>query len=230
MSARWTRTIVTMRGVCAFVWIAGLAGAPRAQPPAPPPADLVLVNGRVVTVDAADWVAQAVAVAGGRIAAVGTTDQIRARVGQRTEVVDLRGRAVTPGLIDTHVHFSEASQLFSVDLTDASITKMDDILQRVAARVATARPGEWVSGSGWDEGKLTERRYVTAADLDKVSPDNPVWLEQTTGHYGVANSYALKMAEVRAETKDPPAGTIDRDAQGRPTGVLKESAAGLVMR
>jgi predicted amidohydrolase YtcJ len=87
-----------------------------------------------------------------------------------------------------------------------------------------------VSGSGWDEGKLAERRYVTAADLDKVSPNNPVWLEQTTGHYGVANSYALKMAEVRAETKDPPAGTVDRDTQGRPTGVLKESAAGLVTR
>ena len=228
MSARWRRNAGGLAAVCAVTAIVGFAGAPRAQ--TPPPADLVLINGRVLTVDATDSVAQAVAIAGGRIAAVGTTDQIRARVGPRTEVVDLHGRAVTPGLIDTHVHFSEASQLFSVDLTDASITKMDDILQRVAARVATAKPGEWVSGSGWDEGKLTERRYVTAADLDKVAPNNPVWLEHTTGHYGVGNSYALKMAEVRAETRDPPAGTIDRDAQGRPTGVLKESAAGLVTR
>jgi predicted amidohydrolase YtcJ len=190
----------------------------------------VLINGRVLTVDATDSVAQAVAIAGGRVAAVGSDSQIRTRVGPRTEVVDLHGRAVTPGLIDTHVHFSEESQLFSVDLTDASITKVDDVLQRVAARVATAKPGEWVSGSGWDEGKLSERRYVTAADLDKVAPNNPVWLEHTTGHYGVANSYALKMAEVRPETKDPPAGTIDRDAEGRPTGVLKESAASLVTR
>jgi len=228
MSARWRRNAGGLAAVCAVTAIVGFAGAPRAQ--TPPPADLVLINGRVLTVDATDSVAQAVAIAGGRIAAVGTTDQIRARVGPRTEVVDLHGRAVTPGLIDTHVHFSEASQLFSVDLTDVSITKMDDILQRVAARVATAKPGEWVSGSGWDEGKLTERRYVTAADLDKVAPNNPVWLEHTTGHYGVGNSYALKMAEVRAETRDPPAGTIDRDAQGRPTGVLKESAAGLVTR
>jgi predicted amidohydrolase YtcJ len=228
MSARWRRNAGGLAAVCAVTAIVGFAGAPRAQ--TPPPADLVLINGRVLTVDATDSVAQAVAIAGGRIAAVGTTDQIRARVGPRTEVVDLHGRAVTPGLIDTHVHFSEASQLFSVDLTDASITKVDDILQRVAARVATAKPGEWVSGSGWDEGKLTERRYVTAADLDKVAPNNPVWLEHTTGHYGVGNSYALKMAEVRAETRDPPAGTIDRDAQGRPTGVLKESAAGLVTR
>ena len=228
MSAPWRRNVVTMSGICAVLFIARIAGAPRAQTPAP--ADFVLINGRVLTVDANDSVAQAVAVAGGRIAAVGSTDQIRTRVGPRTEVVDLHGRAVTPGLIDTHVHFSEVAQLFSVDLTDASITKMDDVLQRVAARVATAKPGEWVSGSGWDEGKLSERRYVTAADLDKVAPNNPVWLEHTTGHYGVANSYALKMAEVRPDTRDPPAGTIDRDAQGRPTGVLKESAAGLVTR
>ena len=90
------------------------------------------------------------------------------------------------------------------------------------------KPGEWVRGRGWDEGKLAERRYITAADLDTVAPNNPVWLTQTTGHYGVANTYALKMAEVRRDTKDPPAGTIDRDAQGNPTGVLKESAQGLV--
>ena len=91
-----------------------------------------------------------------------------------------------------------------------------------------AKPGEWVEGAGWDEGKLAERRYVTAADLDAVAPDNPVWLEHTTGHYGVANSAALRLAGVERETKDPPAGTIDRDARGNPTGVLKESAVQLV--
>ena len=95
-------------------------------------------------------------------------------------------------------------------------------------KVQTLKPGEWVRGRGWDEGKLAERRYITAADLDKVAPNNPVWLTQTTGHYGVGNSLALKMAEVRKETKDPPAGTIDRDAQGNPTGVMKEAAQGLI--
>jgi predicted amidohydrolase YtcJ len=207
-------------------FLAALAALSQAQAPA----DIVLVNGSILTVDASDSVAQAVAIAGGRIVAVGTSDQIRARIGPQTEIIDLRGRAATPGLIDTHVHFSETAALYSVDLSDVSITKIDDILQRVKARVATAKPGEWIQGSGWDEGKLAERRYVTAADLDKVSPNNPVWLEHTTGHYGVANSSALSLAEVVKNTKDPTAGTIDRDAQGNPTGVMKEAAQNMVRR
>jgi predicted amidohydrolase YtcJ len=188
--------------------VAPRAPQARAQPQSP--ADLALINGRVLTVDSAETIAQAVAIAGGKIVAVGPNDLIRARIGATTDVVDLNGRAVTPGLIDTHVHFSEAAALFTIDLSDPAINSMDQVRQRVAARVATAKPGEWVTGNGWDEGKLLERRYVLAADLDKVSPNNPVWLEHTTGHYGVANSYALKLAEVRKETNDPPAGTIDR--------------------
>jgi predicted amidohydrolase YtcJ len=206
-------------------WVTA-TGSPQAQAPV----DLALVNGRILTVDAGDSVAEAVAIAEGRIVAVGSSDRIRARTGPQTQVIDLHGRAATPGLIDTHVHFSEAAALFTVDLSDVAITKVDDVLQRVAARVATAKPGEWISGSGWDEGKLAERRYITAADLDTVAPNNPVWLEQTTGHYGVANTYALKLAEVRSDTKDPPAGTIDRDPQRKPTGVMKEAAAGLITR
>ena len=193
-------------------------------------ADLILVNGTVITVDAADSIAQGVAVSGGKIVAVGGSRDMRALANGRTQVIDLHGRTVTPGLIDTHVHFSETADLFSINLSDVAITKIDDVVKRVAERVATAKGGEWIRGSGWDEGKLAERRYVLAADLDKVAPNNPVWLEHTTGHYGVANSYALKLAEVRKVTPDPPAGTIDRDVQGNPTGVMKEAAQGLVTR
>ena len=193
-------------------------------------ADLILVNGTVITVDAADSIAQGVAVSGGKIVAVGASRDMRALANGRTQVIDLHGRTVTPGLIDTHVHFSETADLFSINLSDVAITKIDDVVKRVAERVATAKGGEWIRGSGWDEGKLAERRYVLASDLDKVAPNNPVWLEHTTGHYGVANSYALKLAEVRKVTPDPPAGTIDRDVQGNPTGVMKEAAQGLVTR
>jgi len=191
-------------------------------------ADLVLVNGRILTVDRNDAVVEAIAVTGGKISAVGSTEQIKSRVGERTRVIDLHGRTATPGLIDSHVHFSEAGALFTIDLSDVAVTKIDDVKARVAAQVKTLQPGEWVRGQGWDEGKLAERRYITAADLDAIAPDNPVWLQQATGHYGVANTYALRIAGITRTTKDPAAGTIDRDAQGNPTGVLKESARTLM--
>ena len=209
--------------------IAGIA-VTGIEPEAQGPADSILINGAVLTVDRNDSVAQALAITGGKVVAVGTTEQIKAMAGPKTEVIDLRGRAVTPGLIDTHVHFSAADALFTVDLGSADVKSIEEVKKRVAAQVAKLKPGEWVRGRGWDEGKYAERRYITAADLDAVAPNNPVWLTHTTGHYGVGNSYAMKIAEIRATTPDPPAGTIDRDAKGVLTGVFKESAMGLVSR
>ncbi len=203
------------------------AAAPQSAAAVP---DLILLHGTVLTVDAKDSIAEAVAIKGSRVVAVGSDSQMQARAGANTRFLNLQGRTVTPGLIDTHCHFQEVGELYDIALSDPSIGSVADILARVKVRAALAKPGEWIRGGGWDEGKLAERRYVTAADLDTVAPNNPVWLEHTTGHYGVANSAALAAADINAATKDPPAGTIDRDANGRPTGVLKEAAQGLVTK
>jgi len=190
-------------------------------------ADLVLVHGHILTVDANDSIAQAIAVRHGVIVKVGTDAEVLEFAGNApgVRIIDLYGHTATPGLIDTHAHIADGGveELYGIKLSDA--TSVAEIVARVKAKIALVKPGEWVSGSGWDEGKLAERRYVTAADLDAVAPNNPVWLIHTTGHYGVANSLALKLAHITAGTADPTAGTIDRDPRGNPTGVLKEDSA-----
>src|SRR5580700_1409684 len=193
-------------------------------------ADLILINGRILTVDAKDSIAEAIAISAGKIVAVGSTGDVKKLAAKNAQVIDLHGRTATPGLIDSHCHFQEAAVLYDVEVSDPSIKQIADVLKRVEEKVASLKPGQWVRGSGWDEGKFAELRYIYASDLDRVSPANPVWLEHTTGHYGAANSAAMKLAGVTRETKDPPAGTIDRDAEGQPTGVLKESAQALVTR
>jgi predicted amidohydrolase YtcJ len=196
-----------------------------AQTPQPATkADVVLINGTILTVDAKDSIAEALAIRGDRIIAVGSKQQILALTEARTQILDLHGRTATPGLIDTHGHYQDGGvdELYNIELTDAK--SVAEIVSRVQARAATTKTGEWILGSGWDEGKLAENRYVYASDLDKVSPNNPVWLQNITGHYSAVNSYALRLAHITAESKDPPAGTIDRDKNGTITGVLKEQA------
>src|SRR5215472_11093905 len=192
-----------------------------------PNADLLVLHGHILTVDEKDSGAQAMAIRHGIIVKVGSDAEVLkfAGNGPGIRIIDLHGRTATPGLIDAHAHIADGGvdELYGVKLSDA--TSVGEILSRVKAKVAQVKSGEWVTGSGWDEGKLAEHRYVTAADLDAVSPNNPVWLVQTTGHYGVANSAALKLAHITAATPDPPAGTIDRDVHGSPTGVLKEESA-----
>ena len=196
------------------------------------PADLILLNGNVITVDAEDSVVDAVAIGGGKILAVGSDAEIETFAGPETQRMDLNGRTVTPGLLDAHAHFwsSGADRLYVLDLSYPMVTSIGDVVSAVAEQVSELEPGDWVQGVGWDEGKLEELRYIYASDLDAVAPENPVWLTHTMGHYGVANSLALQMANITADTPDPAGGTIDRAVDGTPTGVLKESAQGLVSR
>jgi predicted amidohydrolase YtcJ len=205
-------------------------GPPAAAAPPAAPADLVLIHGRVLTVDAGDNIVQALAVRDGRILATGTDEEILRLAGESTRRIDLKGRTATPGLIDSHAHIAEGGleELYHVGLSD--VTTVAEAVRRVRAGVAKLRPGEWLQGDGWDEGKLAERRYLLARDLDAVSPRTPVWLTHTTGHYGVANSAALRLAKIDHDTPNPSAGTIDRDDQGNPTGVLKEAAMDAVLR
>jgi predicted amidohydrolase YtcJ len=208
---------------CALVLILYSRCSPAQEPPASAPADIILVNGKFITVDAADSIAEAVAIRGGKILAVGAKEVVMRHVATSTRIIDLHGRTATPGLIDAHLHFADVGPLYSIDL--GRVRNISEVLNAVRERAAKAKPGEWIQGNGWDEGKLSEHRYIFASDLDQAAPQNPVWLAHTTGHYGVANSAALKLAHISAETKNPEAGTIDRDTKGQPTGVLKEDTA-----
>ncbi len=205
------------------------AGCARAGDP-PVAADLVLFNGTVLTVDDQDAIASGVAVRDGRILAVGTDAEVLRLAGASTERIDLQGRTATPGLLDAHAHFLSggADRLFNLDLSYPGVRSIEDVKALVARRVADAGPGAWITGTGWDEGKLEELRYILASDLDAVAPDNPVWLEHTMGHYGTANSAAMRLARLTRATSDPVGGTIDRARDGTPTGVLKEGAQGIV--
>jgi predicted amidohydrolase YtcJ len=214
------RPFVTV--VMAVLLSAALLAVPALAQQTP---DLILIHGHILTVDAKDSIAQALAVYHGTIVKVGTDAEIQALAAPGTKIIDLHGSTATPGLIDTHAHIAGGGvdELYGVSLSNA--TSIAEIVSRVKSKIALVKPGDWIVGSGWDEGKLAERRYVTAADLDAVSPNNPVWLMHTTGHYGAANSLALKLAHITAATPDPTAGTIDRDSKGNPTGVLKEDSA-----
>jgi len=224
-SSRWRSLAAT--AALASLWLFAPAAVPAGEHPA---ADAVLLNANVLTVDARDSVAEAVAITGGKIAAVGTSEAVRAWIGPKTQVFDLEGLTVTPGLIDSHCHLSTggAEEHFSLDLRFPTVKSIAEIAKRVGEARQQRKSGEWLQGTGWDEGKLAERRVIVASDLDTVTPDNPVWLEQTMGHYGTANAAALKLAGVDRNAPDPAGGTIDRLPDGTPSGLLRENAMGLV--
>jgi hypothetical protein len=202
---------------------------------APQPADLVLRNGKIVTVDAKRPEAQAIAVSGHTIAALGTNEEIAKYVGPKTQVIDLNGQLAIPGFIEGHGHYTGLGESkMELDLTKAK--NFDDIVAMVADAVKQARPGAWIQGRGWHQEKWDKvpRPNVEGvplhAALDRVSPDNPVLLTHASGHAAFVNGKALELAGITRATKDPAGGKIVRDARGEPTGLLDDAAQGLVGR
>ena len=191
-------------------------------------ADLVLYNGKIYTMDRANPQAQAVAIVGNRIAAVGDDDQIKSLLSPGGEAVDLGGRTVVPGLTDSHIHFVEyALRLTRIDLS--GIVSRTEAIRRVAERARTAKPGEWLLGGGWDRNLWEDTSFPTKEDLDLVAPHNPVALSSKDGHSLWANSLALARAGITAETLSPSGGEIERQpGTGEPKGILKENAEELV--
>jgi predicted amidohydrolase YtcJ len=187
------------------------------------PADLIIHNARIYTVDDAFSVAQAAAMKDGRFTVVGGNDEVLGAAGPETRVVDLQGMTVLPGFNDTHSHLVQMGLNLQATIDLTQVTSIADIRDRIAERVAASQPGEWIfSEGGWWEFMLADGRLPNRHDLDPVSPDNPVVLRG--GHYFIVNSPALEVIGYDRDTPDPPGGEIWRDEHGEPTGFLLRAA------
>jgi predicted amidohydrolase YtcJ len=196
-------------------------------------ADLIVVNGDIYTgtsagsSDAASHRAQALAVSHGKIIAAGSNADVEKLKGPNTRVIDLGGHFVMPGFNDAHVHLSSAGfEKLNVDLVGSK--SLDEMKQRIADRVKAAAPGEWIKGEGWDHTLWAEQKTPTRQDIDSVTGDHPGIFTRVDGHIAVANTAALKAAGITAQTAAPQGGKIDHDEKSEPTGILRETAMGLV--
>lgn len=200
------------------------------QPEKPEPAELVLKNGVVYTVNDAQPKAEADAIRYGHIVFIGSTADVKKFEAKTTRVVDLKGKAVYPGFADAHYHFSGVG-FREMNLNLEGTTSLADFLAKVKARVDKAKPGEWVTGRGWIETFWQPQAFPTRQDLDKIAPNNPVVLTRADGHGSVVNSAALKLANIDKTTASPFGGEIMKDKQtGEPNGMLLDRAQGLVQR
>ena len=188
-----------------------------------PAADLIITNAKVWTVDKSLPTAQAVAVLGDRIVSVGSSAEVDAWRGPNTKLLDAGGKLLLPGFNDAHVHFvSGGMQLDNIQLNDASTP--EEFAHRIRERAKITLKGEWIVGGNWDETKWNPPIMPTKELIDPLTPDTPVFVSRYDGHMGLANSVALRLAGITAKTPDPPGGTIVRDANGNPTGALKDAA------
>ncbi len=192
-----------------------------------PAADLIINNANIWTVDHSLPKAQAVAVLGERIVSVGSNEEVAQWRGPQTRIIDAAGKLLLPGFNDAHTHFASGGfQLESVQLTDA--TSAEELVRRIAEQAKKMPKGEWMQGGDWDETKWSPAKLPTKEMIDAVTPDNPVFIYRYDGHMALANSLALKLAGVTGKTQTPAGGVIVRDAQGNPTGILKDAALDLV--
>lgn len=190
-------------------------------------ANLILANGKVYTFDSAQPRAQAVALGFGRTLLVGDNETVLAEKGGHTRVIDLGGRTVIPGLVDAHLHFTGyAMGLAQVNLEGAR--SLEQAVARVATRIQTASPGEWIRGHTWNHNDWAEPVFPDKRPLDAIAPSNPVVLSRKDGHSMWVNSAALRARNITRDTPDPAGGRIERDASGEPTGLLFEDAIELM--
>ncbi len=189
------------------------------------PHDLLLVNGRIHTMDPGNPVVTAVAIRGGRVVYAGDDAGAKAAAAPGSPAIDLTGRTATPGLNDAHAHpMSVGFALLDLDLSPERHASVAALQELVRQAVASRPAGNWIIGRGYDDARLAEARHPTRADLDTIAPDHPVIVIRMCHHIGVANSAALQLAGITRDTPDPDAGRFDRDEHGEPTGVLRESA------
>lgn len=219
-----------MTRILLYLLLAGTAIFTNCTREVPIEADLVLVNGKIWTVDKSNPQAQAVAMWGDKILAVGTDREIKTLVGSETEVIDLDGKLVLPGFYDNHTHFVEGSfWLTGVKLKDAR--NEEEFGERLADKSKELAPGAWITGGTWDHDNWQGAALPTAELIDRYVPDRPVFVSRYDGHMGVANSLALRLAGITAKTRDPAGGVIVRKPGSRaPAGVLKDTAQNLVTR
>jgi predicted amidohydrolase YtcJ len=192
--------------------------------------DRVFLNGKIITVDSENSIVEAIAVKDGIILATGTTEEIKSLLGEKTRIIELDGKTVLPGFIDTHSHPGVAARTFlEINCISPPTRSIKEILSKIKKKAKEIIPGEWIRAINYNQLKLEEKRHITREELDDVAPLNPVIITRLTGHLYILNSKGLEVSKIDRNTPDPPGGLIERDEDGNPTGLLNGLAGSLAL-